>query len=576
LAKYSNNIVVSPVHKLPSVVLPEGTSYLTHSINVQTFHPETIRPSFSGHRISTTSLLYIPLQSPVALVPTNRSYNSFTANWEPVANVVTYSLHYAVNTGSQSEPVWGTYIEINVGNVTSYNLTGLLGAEEYLYHVHASNSEYVTEASNSIWTQTLQWLGEGVLYNGYAVNRETGIAMYDWYAASKNGGTGVGSLAPTGWHIPTVTEWNTLITTSGGTHALRETGTTNWASPNTGATNTSGFTAVPGGIYPEMYGLYDTAEYWTSSANGSDAFEIYISPSNVSASSIGSKHLCMAMRIIKDDSTDPGTVTDYDGNVYNTVKIGDQVWTTSDLAVKHYNNGTDILLRRNTAPGTNGSMYWYMGLTGGLEHPGPNGVGGWYVPTADDFTALKNYLGGYTVAGGHLTSASQSYWNGDIHSDNSSGFNAKGGGNRNYQTGNYQQLLSYVGYWTTSEFSQEAGSYWVQQFGAWTTETFATWTPSVGGEHVRLIRDALDDINPPTDGTTGTFTDRDGNVYPTIAIGGRRWMTTDLKVLTYNDARSVGSLYSGTNTVIPIVEDATEWHNLTTGAGSWCSNTLHN
>ena len=81
--------------------------------------------------------------------------------------------------------------------------------------------------------------------------------LYNWYAVTDPRG-----LAPTGYHLPTDSEWNVLVrcldsgadtsiigtqsTTAGG--ALKEAGTANWQSPNTGATNSSGFTALPGGL----------------------------------------------------------------------------------------------------------------------------------------------------------------------------------------------------------------------------------------------------------------------------------------------------------------------------------------
>ena len=77
-------------------------------------------------------------------------------------------------------------------------------------------------------------------------------ALYNWYVvdAASNGGKNV---CPNGWHVPTDVEWSTLasfvdptLTVSGG--MLKEAGTTHWESPNTGATNESGFTALPGGF----------------------------------------------------------------------------------------------------------------------------------------------------------------------------------------------------------------------------------------------------------------------------------------------------------------------------------------
>lgn len=70
-------------------------------------------------------------------------------------------------------------------------------------------------------------------------------ALYNWYAVN------TGKLAPTGWHVPTVAEWTTLTTYLGGDTIaggkMKEAGTTHWYSPNVGATNETGFSALPCG-----------------------------------------------------------------------------------------------------------------------------------------------------------------------------------------------------------------------------------------------------------------------------------------------------------------------------------------
>jgi uncharacterized protein (TIGR02145 family) len=73
-------------------------------------------------------------------------------------------------------------------------------------------------------------------------NYATYGVLYNWTAAL--------TACPTGWHLPTDAEWTELTDYLGGTGAggkLKETGTTHWISPNTGATNETGFTALPGG-----------------------------------------------------------------------------------------------------------------------------------------------------------------------------------------------------------------------------------------------------------------------------------------------------------------------------------------
>jgi uncharacterized protein (TIGR02145 family) len=71
--------------------------------------------------------------------------------------------------------------------------------------------------------------------------------LYNWYAVMDKE-----CIAPTGWHVPTLSEWQTLLDYLGGVNVsggkLKETSTLHWNSPNTGATNESGFTALPGGI----------------------------------------------------------------------------------------------------------------------------------------------------------------------------------------------------------------------------------------------------------------------------------------------------------------------------------------
>jgi uncharacterized protein (TIGR02145 family) len=67
--------------------------------------------------------------------------------------------------------------------------------------------------------------------------------LYNWETAK--------NVCPTGWHLPSDAEWTTLITNTAGVNTagtkLKEAGIKHWAEPNTGATNQSGFTALPGG-----------------------------------------------------------------------------------------------------------------------------------------------------------------------------------------------------------------------------------------------------------------------------------------------------------------------------------------
>ncbi len=78
------------------------------------------------------------------------------------------------------------------------------------------------------------------------------------------------TACPSGWHLPSDGEWTILSDFLGGAAGgkLKETGYTHWYGPNTGATNSSGFTALPGGFrdsYSETFwdlGYY--GDWWTS------------------------------------------------------------------------------------------------------------------------------------------------------------------------------------------------------------------------------------------------------------------------------------------------------------------------
>ena len=103
--------------------------------------------------------------------------------------------------------------------------------------------------------------------------------IYNWYAVADNR-----NVAPSGWHVATQAEWNTLIAFLGGDEVaggkLKETGTTHWQSPNSGATNETGFTALPGGArgFQNTFsnlGLDDS--WWTATENdAATAFGKYV------------------------------------------------------------------------------------------------------------------------------------------------------------------------------------------------------------------------------------------------------------------------------------------------------------
>ena len=122
--------------------------------------------------------------------------------------------------------------------------------------------------------------GAWCYYNNDPSNNATYGKLYNWYAVNDPRG-----LAPAGWHVPSTTEWTTLETCLGGPTVaggkMKVNGTTTWQSPNTGASNSSGFAGHPGGYRDELNGSYgfigQYGNWWSSTQSGpSNAFFRYL------------------------------------------------------------------------------------------------------------------------------------------------------------------------------------------------------------------------------------------------------------------------------------------------------------
>ena len=123
------------------------------------------------------------------------------------------------------------------------------------------------ETVDSLWNK-LSNNSTGALcnYNNDVNTGNTYGFLYNWYAASDSRG-----LAPEGWHVASEADWQTLVTYLGGDTVaggkLKEAGTAHWSSPNAGATNQSGFTALPAGlrVYSGKFEMMGTMGlFWTS------------------------------------------------------------------------------------------------------------------------------------------------------------------------------------------------------------------------------------------------------------------------------------------------------------------------
>jgi uncharacterized protein (TIGR02145 family) len=149
------------------------------------------------------------------------------------------------------------------------------------------NGDYIPHVTdNSTWEGLTT--GACCNFNNDGTNATTYGSLYNWYAVNDSR-----NIAPAGWHVPSDEEWKELEmylgmsqseadntgwrgTDEGG--KLKDAGTGYWIAPNTGATNESGFSALPGGCR-HCDGLYyeddinHYAEFWTSTEyNNTSAF----------------------------------------------------------------------------------------------------------------------------------------------------------------------------------------------------------------------------------------------------------------------------------------------------------------
>jgi uncharacterized protein (TIGR02145 family) len=126
---------------------------------------------------------------------------------------------------------------------------------------------------------SLEWIklttGAWCYYNNDEKNNAKYGKLYNWYTVSPTT-NGNKNVCPTGWHVPTDTEWTGLTDYLGGlTRAggkMKEVGITSWYSPNTDATNASLFTGLPGGYRVHDGGCKYIGSYgnWWSSTESTD------------------------------------------------------------------------------------------------------------------------------------------------------------------------------------------------------------------------------------------------------------------------------------------------------------------
>jgi len=163
----------------------------------------------------------------------------------------------------------GTATDIDGNTYQTVKIGSQWWMAENLKVIHYRNGEVIPNVTDSATWGGLT-TGAYCDYNNDVSNVVDYGRLYNWFAANDSR-----NIAPIGWHVPSDAEWQTLVDYLGGAAVaggkLKETGTTHWSSPNTGATNESEFSALPGGFRFDngmYYNVNNYATIWSSTENG--------------------------------------------------------------------------------------------------------------------------------------------------------------------------------------------------------------------------------------------------------------------------------------------------------------------
>ena len=492
----------------------------------------------------------------------------------------------------------------------------------------------------------------GLLYNWFAI-------MNGADASSANP-SGVQGICPTGWHLPSEAEWEQLSDYVSGigeylcggmsdniAKALAD--TMGWTSNGNACAvgnvpennNTTGFSARPAGSWipsaynPQEFG--DRAFFWCSDENVSTSYCYRVEYDYSTFTPLQlDKQKAYSVRCLRDEVSlmenvingvqqemeeqmqevnnsiqqeivnatflcGNSKIRDYDGNEYNTVKIGSQCWMKENLRTTHYADGVyiptddtegvlDHAEANRYAPNnseSNVAVYGYLysrpatmrGTASSNTNPsGIQGIcpTGWHVPSNAEWNQLVSYVSSQSQyqCGGNSSNIAKALcatttWSSSASdcavgntpsNNNATGFSALAAGSYN------MAVNDFAGFWSTTE---DGGYIEGNYFSLYTTLSYAELgynSPNEEAFSVRCVRElstidnALDAINNSIGTQVGqlqhiidslenevslascgytTVSDRDGNEYGTVRIGNQCWMRENLRTTKYADGTNI-------------------------------------
>ena len=424
------------------------------------------------------------------------------------------------NLRTATSPSTGTYLVPAAGTGCTYT-----GKQAFWYNNDSATYAPMNYGLLYNWNAAMDTFNTS--YGETSVDSSSSNAVSVSFPCNRRG------ICPTGWHLPSDEEWTALkdyvssqpeYTCGGDSYNIAKAlaSTEGWVEcvsdddwycgdcaigVNSSTNNATGFSAIPagrcGGSLFNNAGA--VAEFWSSTQKSSSYAFSSCSLYNDYASEEGGwsyyKYDGFSVRCLRDTTTVVGipagdaqpcpgipTVTDYDGNTYNTVQIGNQCWMRENLRTTHYADGTAIPAGGSNTSSTAPYYYDYSTHSLPLEVRGylynwpaamhgassssanPSGVqgicpAGWHLPSDVEWAQLEDYVGSqplYTCGGFSgaraKALASETGWNSststcavgnDPTSNNASGFSVVPAG---CWYGGFDYAGTYAYFWSSTKY----------------------------------------------------------------------------------------------------------------------------
>jgi uncharacterized protein (TIGR02145 family) len=273
----------------PVLVLPTVTTSEIQSITINSAVVGGNVLSDGGAAVTSRGICW-SLQPDPVITDSNTTNGTGTGTFTSallnlISDTVYHVKAYAINSVGTA---YGNVLSFRTGKIPVVTITDVDGniypvvqiesqswLTENLKVTHYRNGDAIANVANdAVWKNLAT--GAYCAYDNQLTSTTTYGNLYNWHALNDSRG-----LCPTGWHVPSDGEWASLAAFLGGNSMaggkLKATGTIEagtglWYAPNMGATNASGFKAIPGGYrinYGTYYSIGNVAYLWSSSDTAS-------------------------------------------------------------------------------------------------------------------------------------------------------------------------------------------------------------------------------------------------------------------------------------------------------------------